>query len=380
MLPTRLITERACRLPVCLVAVLLSLVAARAVAAAPVSTVGSVTRDYVDDHRSNWSKTGPRPLTTIIWYPTPASDSADSGTRPTNSMFMPLPPLHEGAPLSPAQQSYPLVVLSHGTGGSALGLLWFGYSLASHGYIVAAVNHHGNTGAEPAPDARGFFLWWERAKDLSAVLDKVLSDPLVGSHVDRERIGIAGFSLGGYTVITVAGGRIDRPRYLRFCASKERDFTCGPQPEFPDAPAAFAKLEASDPAIREALQHSGDSYRDPRVRAVFVMAPVFGGGFDKADLQDIHIPVEIVVGQGDQSAPPATNGQRFAALIPGAKLILLPATVGHYAFAPECTAEGKQMLGVCHDAPGMDRGQIHAQVNALALDFFAKNLKRPAPQ
>lgn len=36
------------------------------------------------------------------------------------------------------------------------------------GYVVAAVNHHGNTSREPYLP-HGFLLWWERAKDLTAV-------------------------------------------------------------------------------------------------------------------------------------------------------------------------------------------------------------------
>jgi predicted dienelactone hydrolase len=51
---------------------------------------------------------------------------------------------------------------------------------------------------------QGFTLWWERAKDLSTVLDDVLADPDFGPHIDRRRIGAAGFSLGGYTVIEFA--------------------------------------------------------------------------------------------------------------------------------------------------------------------------------
>jgi predicted dienelactone hydrolase len=324
----------------------------------------------------SWDKKGPRPLTTTIWYPTVQSgEGVASAPKAGNPLFAPLPPVIEGAVLAPNSQKYPLVLLSHGTGGSALGLAWLGHFLAARGYIVAALNHHGNTGAEPMPDPRGFLLWWERAKDVSAVLDKLLNDPTFGRNVDRDRIGIAGFSLGGYTVLTVAGGRIDKTRYDRFCSSAARDFTCGPQPEFPDAPKLFAELKANDPVVQESLRHSGDSYRDPRVRAVFAIAPVFGSGFAAADLSAIKIPVEIVVGQGDKSAPPATNGQRYAALIPHAQLVLLPQSVGHYDFVPVCTDAGKKVLDrICHDEPGADRARIQTQVSALAVDFFDRTL------
>ncbi len=307
--------------------------------------VGTASRAYVDDSRMSWDKKGPRPLTTTIWYPTVQSgEGVASAPTAGNPLFAPLPPVIEGAVLAPNSQKYPLVLLSHGTGGSALGLAWLGRFLAARGYIVAALNHHGNTGAEPMPDPRGFLLWWERAKDVSAVL-------------------------------TVAGGRIDKTRYDRFCSSAARDFTCGPQPEFPDAPKLFAELKANDPVAQESLRHSGDSYRDPRVRAVFAIAPVFGSGFAAADLSAIKIPVEIVVGQGDKSAPPATNGQRYAALIPHAQLVLLPQSVGHYDFVPVCTDAGKKVLDrICHDEPGVDRARIQTQVSTLAADFFDRTL------
>jgi predicted dienelactone hydrolase len=46
------------------------------------------------------------------------------------------------------RRAYPIVLLSHGSTSVNLALGWLGAFLAEHGYIVAAVNHHGNTGAE----------------------------------------------------------------------------------------------------------------------------------------------------------------------------------------------------------------------------------------
>jgi predicted dienelactone hydrolase len=315
-------------------------------------------------------------MSTVIWYPTEMSAGEPRlAPQNVNPLFVPLPPTAEGAPLSTSHQRYPLILISHGTGGSAPGMFWLGYQLASRGYIVAAVNHHGNTGVEPKMDPRGFLLYWERAKDISAVLDKLLDDPVFGSRIDRKRIGAAGFSLGGYTVMALAGGRFDRKEYDRFCSSSERDFTCGPQPEFPDAPKLFQNLMTNDMVVRDSLSHSGDSYRDPRIRAVFAIAPVFGRAFTRADVIDIRIPIEIVAGLGDTVAPPPTNAQRYAALISGAKLVLLPAMVTHYTFVPACTGQGKQTLPrLCYDAPGLNRQSVQTEVGELAADFFRRSL------
>jgi predicted dienelactone hydrolase len=340
------------------------------------SSVGSISRAYLDDKRMNWERTAKRPMNTVIWYPTEVSPGEPRfSPQNANPLFVPLQATAEGAALSNSHQRYPLILISHGTGGSALGMFWLGYYLASRGYIVAAVNHHGNTGAEPQMDPRGFLLYWERAKDISVVLDKLFDDPVFGSRIDRKRIGAAGFSLGGYTVIALAGGRFDGNEYDRFCSSSERDFTCGSQPEFPEAPRLFQDLKANDKVVRDSLAHSGDSYRDPRIRAVFAIAPVFGRAFTRIGVNDIRIPIEMVAGLGDTVAPPPTNAQRYAALISGAKLVLLPATVTHYTFVPACSDQGKQTLPrLCYDAPGLNRQGMQREVGELAVDFFQRSL------
>ena len=92
--------------------------------------------------------------------------------------------------------------------GMASGLAWLGTALAAHGFIAVAVNHPGNNALEDYT-VEGFSLWWLRAVDLSAVIDAVLDDKTFGSQIDPARIGAAGHSAGGYTVIAVAGGISD---------------------------------------------------------------------------------------------------------------------------------------------------------------------------
>jgi predicted dienelactone hydrolase len=344
--------------------------AARVQSAAEI--VGMATRLLVDSGREAWDGSGPRPLRTSVWYP--AAPGSPQGSILDSSVPFSVGPVAEDAPLSPAVVRFPLILLSHGTGGSALQMMWLGRYLAAHGFIVAALNHHGNTGAEPSPDPRGFLLYWERARDLSVALDRLLADSVFGPRIDTTRIGAAGFSLGGYTVITIAGGRFNPRQFAEFCASAQRDFTCAPQPEFPRAPELFAALQTTDSLTRQSLAHASDSYRDARVRAVFAIAPALGGGFTAQDFRDVRVPVSIVVGQGDTITPPATNARRYASLIPGATLAVLPGAVGHYAFLAECTDRGRAVVPICRDGPGVDRGAVHTQVSQMALRFFQSTL------
>jgi predicted dienelactone hydrolase len=73
---------------------------------------------------------------------------------------------------------------------------------------VVAVDHPGNSLGAYTP--AGFGLWWLRCRDISLAITTVLADPRFSAVADRARIGAAGFSLGGYTVLELAGARTDR--------------------------------------------------------------------------------------------------------------------------------------------------------------------------
>jgi predicted dienelactone hydrolase len=345
--------------------------------ASPVqAAVGMMNRPYTDPHRQNWSGSGPRPLTTLIWYPADQAPATETlFDAPGGRQFFVRAAVAGNGPISNARRRYPLVVLSHGTGGSAVMLFWLGRELARNGYIAAAVNHHGNTAAERELKPQGFLLYWERPADLSRVLDHLLADPIFGPRIDRSRIAAAGFSLGGYSVIALGGGRFNARAFESFCASKERDFTCGPQPELPDAPARFEELKRTDPRVQASLRHSHDSYRDHRIRAIFAIAPALGGGFTAADLRDVRVPVEIVVGSADQVTPPRTNALRYAKLLPDAKVDVLRGPIGHYTFLHECTDAGKAQLDICRDDATIDRARVHEDVASRALKFFRRVLR-----
>jgi predicted dienelactone hydrolase len=256
-------------------------------------------------------------------------------------------------------------------------MAWLGEALAAHGYIAAAVNHPGNTGAE-AYTVEGFSIWWERARDLSEVISGMLADAEFGPRIDPGRIGAAGFSLGGYTMIEIAGGITDARGFVRYCDSASADGICTSPPEFPSLTQDFRELIQKRP---EVLEHSGDSYRDARVRSVFAMAPALGPAFPASGLKKISIPVEIVAGESDQSVPIASSARYFAANIPGAKLHIFPGNVGHYVFLDSCTgAGGKSLATICVDGNGVDRRAIHAKTVDLALEFFRSTLLASAGQ
>ncbi|CAH0446451.1 hypothetical protein LMG10661_02532 [Ralstonia syzygii subsp. syzygii] len=275
----------------------------------------------------------------------------------------------DGAPVSAARPAYPLLLLSHGTADS---LDWLAAALAAQGYIVAGVDHPGNNALAPLT-REGFRLWWERATDLSQVLDGLLADPALGPRIDADRIGAVGFSLGGYTVLELAGARTNLPAFERFCASPDADAICHP-PEMRHVQGDAQPAGAPSPETAASLARAGASYRDPRIRAVFAIAPALGMAFDDTAFAEVRIPVALVAGTADVTAPVETNIRRIGKLLPGASVALVPGAA-HYTFLDTCLPPLVERLApVCKDTPGIDRDAGHAQVIAHALAFFTASL------
>ena len=155
-------------------------------------------------------------------------------------------------------------------------------------------------------------MWWERARDLSAVIDGTLADPTFTTRIDAERIGAAGFSLGGYTMIAIAGGITSLAHFREFCASPDADGACQAPPKFGDLRAKAKALADNDEAFRSALANDSRPYRDKRVRAVFAMAAARGPAFPPESLERIDIQVAIVAGAADAIVPVGSSARSYA--------------------------------------------------------------------
>jgi predicted dienelactone hydrolase len=328
---------------------------------------------FEDAARRNWSDTGARPLDSLIWYP------AAAGTQEADweAAIFKAGRSAKGAVMSSAPAKLPLIVLSHGTGGAAMGLAWLGETLAANGYIVAAVNHHGNTGAEPTPPLQGTLVWWDRPQDLSVLIDRLLADPQWGSRIDASRIGVAGFSIGGYTALASVGARLSRAQWQKFCTDAATAPFCKLPPEVRDkySEDEAERMLTNDQRVLNAVAHMDDDYRDPRIKAAFAIAPVAGAAMRRASLEAITVPVQIVVGSDDDQAVPRFNAEPMAKAIPNAKLDILP-KVTHYSFLPVCNDRGKNYVKeLCTDPAGVDREVLHKEVAARALEFFGQALR-----
>jgi len=167
--------------------------------------VGIRELDYVDPHEDG------RHLTLRVFYP--AAMRERSATPFVLPFFTKLN-LYKDAEAADSEKR-PLVVFSHGRGSNGLYYAWFAEFLASHGYIVAALNHYrANT-----YDSTIAYLankLWQRPRDVALSISFLLNDPVWGKSIDADRIGVAGHSQGGLTALWVGGARINPEKYLAF--------------------------------------------------------------------------------------------------------------------------------------------------------------------
>ena len=339
--------------------------------------VGVTTRVFHPTNlERNWRGDAEKGLRCVVWYP--AVDSAVEVKQTVGPKDDPLFEAGMAAPDAalaqpPGKHGWPMVLLSHGTGGSALQMAWLGTALARAGFIAVAANPPGKN-AEGKLTAEALLLWWERATDLSQMLDGMLADPEFGKKIDPEKIGAAGYGLGGYAVLELAGAQTDVHDYFDRCKENADAAVCH-MPEMRSMGTPLDVLHAVRKTSAVSLAESDGLFSDDRIGAVFAMAPEMAFTLTQDSLRGIRLPLEMVVGDGDNLAPSKENAGYVRGEVRGAKLTALP-HVGHYAFFDTCAAEGKKTQErYCEDGKDVDRDAVHARVEGIAVGFFDKALK-----
>ena len=115
---------------------------------------------------------------------------------------------------------HPIIIMSHGLGGSRDGYEYLGRHWASHGYVSVHVQHKGSddavwkevpiaTAESMQKSAAQLVNALNRPKDVSFVIDRLeqldRDDGPLHGRLDMTRIGMAGHSFGGYTTMAIAG-------------------------------------------------------------------------------------------------------------------------------------------------------------------------------
>lgn len=305
------------------------------------------------------------PMTGYVFYPAAAKPD-----KPTRVAVYDIDAVADARPLPGAR---PLVLVSHGHGGSALGHADLATYLAGHGFVVATITHPGDNFRDASLDGHAE-VWGGRPVQVSAAIDALLHDPRWRALIDPDRIGVAGFSNGGYTALMLVGAKTHVPRFADYCARYAHDAMCAGADTYRAEAARHGQtLEQFLQGIQDHLDDWG-STSDPRVKAAFAMAPM-SVMFDADGLSGVDRPVFLYYGEADSLLRPSENAARIRPLLKTLVGVRAIPKADHWVFIPPCTRElAAEVPEICRDPPGVDRAAEHARINADALAFFRKTL------
>lgn len=266
------------------------------------------------------------------------------------------PKVKPGCPIA-GDNKLPLIVMSHGRGGTALGHHDTAQALANAGFIVASFNHPGDN-AFDLSQSDDLAALYQRPAHVKRVIDFLLGNTSpVAPRINASRIGFWGFSRGGYTGLVLAGAT--------------PDFANSPLP----CPDAKMKI------CRQAATHATDAsamVRDPRIQALVLVDPLSFFPTPHS-VQHVNRPIQIWQSQrgGDGVTPHSVL--QLARNLPNKPELIAPPKTNHYSFIHPCTpALAAMEKAICtQDEPGFDRAAAHKQWNAQMADFFKKALRMP---
>ncbi len=296
-----------------------------------------------------------QPLEIGIWYP------ADEAVSP-----IPNTPFGQALALDaePVGRDRPLIIISHGNSGWMGGHAGTALALAEAGYVVAALTHaddnYENESVSPS-------VWAvSRPDEVVASIAYMLERWPGADHISRERIGVFGFSAGGYTALVTAGGAPDFQQAMQHCEDEPIEFTCEIG-LIEDIASTDVKFTSRDPAS------------EPQVKAISIAAPGFGFAFDGKSLEAISIPVQIWSGSLDSRVPHDSNGRLLADALNSETDVEFVEGAGHFSFLQPCDpkleSENPRIWNmICVDEGDFDRVAFHEEFNAKVVKFFDKAL------
>ena len=268
-----------------------------------------------------------------------------------------------------------LVVLSHGSGGSAWAYADLARALVDAGFVVAIPEHKGDNYKDKS--LVGPETWKRRPAEISRAIDAVAQDPRLSPLLDLQKVGMYGMSAGGHTALSLAGGRWSPARLKEHCeAHLAEDFQgcVGLASSLSGGPFDGAKMTIALWIIRAKL---GDTawytHADKRIAAVVAGVP-FATDFDTASLSSPRVPLGLVTARQDKWLLPRFHSDPVLQACQGCERVADFAKGGHGALLSPLPPRATGLLGeLINDPPGFDRTET-AGVDRKIVAFFRKHL------
>jgi len=227
---------------------------------------------------------------------------------------------------------FPLIVISHGNGGSHLLYRTISTHLAKNGYIVAMLEHYGNNRNNNILENTTENLE-TRPRHVSLTIDFLLSDNWFNENIIQNKIAVIGHSMGGYTALALAGGV---PR-------------------------------TKEGVVVEVAP-------DLRIKAIVLLAP--GTGWFMNSLEKVTVPILMFTAEHDPITP-KWNGEIVLNFVPDKSKVIFHEVenAGHFSFLSPFPSTMKNPNFLPSTDPiGFDREKFHSQLSTEILDFLNDKL------
>ena len=199
-------------------------------------------------------------------------------------------------------QPAPVVLISHGFGSVRQNFTSLAEHLASYGFIVAVPEHIGSNLRYREELLKGDLSsalspveYIDRPRDISFIIDQlenlVAEDPQWSKVVNLEQIGVIGDSLGGTTVLSLAGATLNIPRLRQKCQQGNVIINT----------ALILQCQANN------LPPTEYNLQDSRIKAVISAHPLSSAIFGPENIARIDIPILMSGGSNDIVTPVVTE-------------------------------------------------------------------------
>ena len=247
--------------------------------------------------------------------------------------------------------TYPLVVISHGSGGSHLLYRTLAAFLAKNGFFVVLPEHPFNN--RNNNDRNGTLEnLIDRPRHIRQAIDTVIADARWSRFLQPDHIALIGHSMGGYTALALAGG----------------------------VPHTKHQIE-HDPQCTITTSQEIPVAADPRVKALVLFAPAAGWFLSEAALEAVKVPVLLFSAEMD-TLTPLIHAEIIKRGV-GEKALVTHKIVknaGHYSFlSPFPAAMRRAIFPPSMDPEGFDRETFHSELNVDVLAFLTKWMLQKSP-
>ncbi|MEH2288964.1 alpha/beta hydrolase [Nostoc sp.] len=265
----------------------------------------------------------------------------------------------------------PLIVFSHGFGSVRTDLRYLAEHLASHGYVVAALEHPGSNAANVNLTLQGKtrvmkpqeFLY--RPQDISFVLDELAKLNQTANHPLQGKLAttnamVVGYSLGGGTALALAGAELQLEHLKQRCKKN----------------LSILSLGENIQCIAEELPENSYQLRDTRIKQAIALNPTTSLIFGETGLTKIQVPIIVLAGSADKTTPALTeqivgfekipSPKSLVGIIGGTHLSVKdPSTTLDQIGQPNTPISGGEVVGE-------QAADIRKYVKALTLAFAAQ--------